>query len=145
LGSEPYSLEIERKVFDSFHKLIDRSLAVAIAYFLIAAENPKYFLVEYYKCVETIKKEFGNETEMKRALSPFGFSQVMFKKLTKHANDDRMPIGFGRHSPKKGSNAIGIDLRSLHTPTIQRKLFIDASRLCRACIDAYVAYLLGFA
>jgi hypothetical protein len=141
LGSEPYRLEIERKEFDGFHKLIDRSLAVAITYFLIASENPRYFLVEYYKCVEVIKKEFGGEPAMKRALSLHGFSNEMFKKLTKNANDDRMPISFGRHAPKKGANVIGIDLRALHTPTVQRKLFIESTELCRACIDAYVSYL----
>ena len=63
LGSEPYRLEIERAEFDNFDKLIDRSLAVAITYFLVASENPQYFLVEYYKCLEVIKHEFGSEAK----------------------------------------------------------------------------------
>jgi hypothetical protein len=142
LDSEPCRLEVERNEFDRFHKLIDRSLALAITYFLIACDNPRYFLVEYYKCVEVIKKEFGAATAMTRALRPHGFSNDMFKKLTKNANDDRMPITFGRHAPKKDADVFDVDLRTLqHPKTMQRELFIESTRLCRACIDAYVSYL----
>ena len=140
LGSEPYRLEIERAEFDSFHKLIDRSLAVAITYFLIASENPQYFLVEYYKCLEVIKHEFGSEAEMLAALAPHGFNKTMFKTLTTDANNHRMPIAFGRHAPKKGANVIGIDLRALRTPTMQRELFVKSTQRCRACIDAYMVW-----
>jgi hypothetical protein len=142
LGSEPCRLEIERAEFDEFHKLIDTTLAVAIAYFLVASENPQYFLVEYYKCFEVIKQELGGESAMFDALRPHGFSKKMFKTLTGDANAQRMPIAFGRHTPKKGANIIGIDLRSLHSPTFQRELFDKSTSLCRAGIDAYVSYLL---
>lgn len=139
LGSRPHKLEVERAEFDTFHKVIDRSLAVAITYFLIASENPLYFLVEYYKCLEVIKHEFGSESKMLGALAPHGFTKEMFKALTRDANNHRMPIAFGRHAPKMG--AIGIDLRALRTPTMQRALFVESTQRCRACIDAYTCYL----
>ena len=56
------------------------------------------------------------------ALAPHGFNKEMYKTLTKDANNHRMPIAFGRHAPKKGANVIGIDLRALHTPTMQRAI-----------------------
>jgi len=142
LGSEPYRLEIGRAEFDSFHKLIDQSLAVAITYFLVASENPQYFLIEYYKCLEVIKHEFGNEDKMLDALSPHGFNRTEFTTLKRDANNHRMPIAFGRHAPRKGENVIGIDLRALRTPTMQRELFVESTRRCRTCIDAYICYLL---
>lgn len=141
LGSEPYRLEIPRAEIDGFDELIETSLAVAIAYFLIASENPKYFLVEYYKCVEVIKQVFGEEGEMFAALQPHGFDKTMYKTLTQDANKHREPIAFGRHAPKAGERIIGIDLRALHNPTMQRDLLIKSSQICRACIDAYVSYL----
>jgi hypothetical protein len=141
LGIDPFRLEIPRAEFDGFDKLIETSLAVAITYFLIASENPKYFLVEYYKCLEVIKKAFGGERKMFTALQPHGFKKTMYKTLTGDANSHREPISFGRHAPKAGERIIGVDLRALHTPTMQRDLFIKSSRICRACIDAYVSYL----
>lgn len=145
LGSEPYRLEIEREEFDNFDKLIDRSLAVAITYFLVASDNPQYFLVEYYKCLEVIKHEFASEAKMLGALGPHGFNKAMFKTLTMDANNHRMPIAFGRHAPKSGADAIGIDLRALRAPTMQRELFVESTQRCRACIDAYTCYLLQHA
>ena len=113
LGLKPYGLAIDRAIFDTFHKLLDRSLARAIAYFLVACENPMYFLVEYYKCMEVIKQELGRknaQTAMLKALAPHGFSKKLFKTLTDYANANRLPVAFGRHPPKRDANAIGIDL-----------------------------------
>lgn len=143
LGSEPCRLEIDRAEFDCFHKLIDRGLAVAITYFLVASENPLYFLVEYYKCLETVKRELGGERALLDLLQPHGFTQEMYKSLTRDANDHRTPIAFGRHAPRKGTHVIGIDLHSLQRPTMQRDLFGKATGICRACIDAYVSHLRG--
>jgi len=144
LGVEPFGLTIDRTLFDTFHKLLDRGLARAITYFLIASENPMYFLVEYYKCMEVIKQEFGRknaESAMLRALSPHGFNKKLFKKLGDLANADRLPLAFGRHAPKRDANIIGMDHRDLYSRTIQRELFDESTKICRACIDAYIAYL----
>jgi hypothetical protein len=143
LGTEPCRLEIEKALFDSFDKLIDTSLAVAITYFLIASEHPQYFLVEYYKCWEVIRRALGGEADMMKVLEPHGFTAAMAKTLTRMANNHREPISFGRHAPPLDGKVIGIDLRALYRPTMQRQLFDESTALCRACIDAYIAHLLA--
>ncbi len=144
LGLKPFSLAVDRTVFDTFHKLLDRGLARAIAYFLIASENPKYFLVEYYKCLEVIKQEFGRkkaDAAMLEALTPYGFTKKLFKTLGDYANADRLPLAFARHAPKRDAIGIGIDLRALQSRTLQREIFDESTKICRACIDAYISYL----
>ncbi len=142
MGTEPCRLEVERALFDDFHKLIDRSLAIAITYFLLGCENPRYFLVEYYKSVEVLSNEFGEEAKMLAALSPYGLSKQMFKTLTRHANNALKPISFGRHAPNKNAYVLDLDIRSLmHPETIQHELFAESTKICRAAIDAYVTYL----
>jgi hypothetical protein len=91
--------------------------------------------------VESIKRVFGGDRDMFAALEPHGFSKSGYDTLKRVANDEREPIGFGRHAPAKGVKVIGIDLRALHTPTLQRELFIKCAEICRGCIDAYVSYL----
>jgi hypothetical protein len=143
LGVEPCRLEVERSLFDSFDKLIDTTLAVAITYFLLAADNPLYFLVEYYKCYEVIRRTLGGEKGMERALTPHGFTDRMRSDLTRMANNNREPLSFGRHAPDVGGRVIGIDLEALYNRTVQRELFDRATGLCRACVDAYILHLLA--
>jgi hypothetical protein len=145
LGVEPCRLEVPRSLFDKFDKLIDPTLAVAIVYFLLAAENPLYFLVEYYKCYEVVRREFGGEKDMAEALTPYGFTHRMGKDLTQMANNHREPISFGRHAPGPASRVMDIDLRALYNRTVQRDLFDQATRLCRVCVDAYIEHLLNHA
>jgi hypothetical protein len=140
--SEPCLLEVDRAEFETFDKLIDRTLAVAIAYYLIGCENPRYFFVEFYKCLEVVEREFGGQRKMGKALAPHGFTEKMSKELTKNANDERMPISFGRHATKSECHVFDIDLRSLLRPrSMQNALFLESTRLCRACIDAYASFL----
>lgn len=143
LGAEPFSLEVDRKYFDGFDKLIDNSLKIAVAHFLDASENPKYFLHEYYKSIEVIKKGFGGEKDMLAALQPHGFTRAMWKELAHTANEPRQPLSFARHATAPGANAIGISDRALYRQSWQRQLFVNMTRICRAGIDAYVCYLLA--
>jgi hypothetical protein len=108
LGLEAFQLEIKRAILDEFDKLIDDSLEPAIQSFLDASENPKYFLVEYYKCMEVIKKGFGGQTAMLKALEPYGFSEKMFDELNRTANNPRKPLSFARHAAQPGANIHGI-------------------------------------
>lgn len=142
MGVESYRLEVERSLFDRFDKLIDTTLAAAITYFLIAAENPLYFLVEYYKCYEVIKRTLGGEKELVKALTLHGFTDRMGSDLTRMANNNREPLSFGRHAPDVRGRVIGVNLRDLYNPTVQRELFDQATGLCRACIDAFILHLL---
>jgi hypothetical protein len=91
--------------------------------------------------LEVIKRAFGGETAMVRALELHGFTAAMAKTLTRMANNHREPISFGRHAPPLDGHVIGIDLRALYKPTMQRELFDKSTTLCRACIDAYIAHL----
>ncbi|HEV3448255.1 MAG TPA: hypothetical protein VG099_26685 [Gemmataceae bacterium] len=143
LGMEPYRLEIDRTFFDGFDKLIDRSLEMSLIHFLDASENPKYFLHEYYKCMEGIENSFGGETPMLNALQPYGFTKKMLNELNRTANNPRQPLSFARHATAPGANVIGITDRALYSESWQRQLFIDATKICRAGIDAYVSYLLA--
>ncbi len=143
LGMEPYRLEVDRTFFDEFDKLIDRSLEMSLIHFLDASENPKYFLHEYYKCMEGIENSFGGEKPMLNALQPYGFTNKMLNELNRTANNPRQPLSFARHATAPGANVIGITDRALYSESWQRQLFIDATKICRAGIDAYVSYLLA--
>ena len=89
---ESTTLEIPRDMFDPFPKLLSNTLGLAVTYFLLGCENPRYFLVEFYKAVEVIKKEFGTEKAMTGSLNLYGFTKKSYQKLRKYANDDRKPL-----------------------------------------------------
>jgi hypothetical protein len=143
LGIEPYRLEVDRTFFDRFDKLIDHGLEMSLVHFLDASENPKYFLHEYYKCIEGVEKSFGGEKPMLNALQPYGFTKKMLNELNRTANNPRQPLSFARHATAPGPNVIGITDRALYSDSWQRQLFIDATNMCRVGIDAYVSYLLA--
>lgn len=143
LGIEPCRLEVDRTFFDRFDKLIDDSLEMSLIHFLDASENPKYFLHEYYKCIEGVEKNFGGEKRMLNALQPHGFTKKMLNELNHTANNPQQPTSFARHATAPRQKVIGITDRALYSKSWQRQLFIDTTNICRAGIDAYISFLLS--
>jgi hypothetical protein len=140
LDIEAFQLEVAREPFDLFHDMMDMHLAYAIAFFLVGCANPTYFLVEFYKSMESIRYAFHDKKSMLDALVPYGLATKPYKAFTRAANDTMQPLAFGRHAPRERS-VFGIDIRSLsHPKTLQGRLFREAMQTNRACIDAYIAF-----
>lgn len=140
-GLEPFMLELERKAIEDFLKFSNYELEVAIYYYLNGCERQEYFLIEYYKCLETIRNYFGNKKEMGKKLRPYGLSLKAYDRLKRCANDELRPLDIGRHAPKKGARLTYMDVRRLLTEPKSREILEDSSRTCRGMIDAFLSYV----
>jgi hypothetical protein len=85
--SEPFSIHILKSDIEQYIKRATHELHVATRYFLIGCENLQYFLIEFYKALETIREAFGSEAEFLKELGPHGLKKSDYKTVTRYAND----------------------------------------------------------
>jgi hypothetical protein len=110
---------------------------------LIGCDNPRYFLIEFYKAVEVVTKVFGGEDEFLKSLKPYGVAKSKFKKFGKVCNDMRLaPLNIGRHAPMPGAPLYSVDLRNLLVDPRSRDACESSTVFCRHVIDAYIAFLI---
>jgi len=140
---EPCVLKLKRQDIEDFLVTLNYNLVLAICYYLMGCENPKYFLIENYKCVEAIKNHFGNNKSMQQKLESYGFNMSDYRKLYRYANDERKPLSIGRHAPKKNAQLLYIDVKHLLEEPKSRQVFEDSERICRSMIDMFILYLKG--
>jgi hypothetical protein len=84
---------------------------------------------------------FGTEAKLLEALKPYGLSSKDYKTLGQYANDQRQPLDIGRHAPVPGSRIQHIDIRSLLSEPLSKKVWTNSVRITRLAIDAYAAYI----
>lgn len=136
-------LQIASIDISNYLRVLNRTLYYALAYYLIGCDNPRYFLVEFYKAVEVIQNVFHGEKECLKALQPFGTTENDFKKFKKVCNDTRQaPLDIGRHAPEPGAQLYSVDLRNLLITPRPQQIFESSTLLCRQVIDSYIAFLI---
>ncbi len=137
----PWQARISLEEFEQYLRALQAELHMAITYFLIGCENVRYFLVEFYKCLEVIRKAFGGKSEMLGQLQPYGLVRNDYEKLMRYCNDDRNPINVGRHAPEPGSRMRFVDFRNLLTEPFSREVWSESVRISRQAIDAYCGHV----
>ncbi len=99
IDTEPCEIVLNKNDITDYLMVIDETIWNAICYYLLGCDTQRYFLVEFYKCLEVIKTHFGNEKKLTDALKPHGFLRQVYKEAKKLANDRRRPLSIARHAP----------------------------------------------
>lgn len=138
---EPHLLEFPLENLFNYLSILNKTIYFAIASYLIGCDNPRYFLVEFYKAVEFIKNSFKNEDEFINSLSEYGITKRRYKKFTQNCNDSlNSPFDIGRHAPSSNTEIYSIDIKNLFVDPLSTELFLSSTKLCRDVIDAYINY-----
>lgn len=140
-GQEEW-LEVAVDDLRQFLLIHDETLDYALAFYLIGCDNPRYFLIEFYKAVEVLKNKFGNENNLLTSLRPYGVTRNQYRDFRRICNDMReASLDIGRHAPTPGSPLFSIDLRNLLVEPRFREVLESTTVFCRQVIDAYIKYL----
>ena len=141
-AGRPEVIELTLHELIRYTEVLNPALYYALAFYLIGCENPRYFLVEFYKAFEVIKNAFGGEHSLLKALEPYGVNRRSLKEFGQWCNDVRKaPLDIGRHAPVPGAPLWSIDLRNLLIEPRSREVFESSTLFCRQVIDAYIEYL----
>lgn len=137
---EPCELILSKQDVADYLRAIDLPLAYAIYYYLMGCNTLRYFLVEFYKCLEVIKRQFEDEKGLLKNLAQFGFDPAPYKALKKLADDREKPLSIGRHAPYPGAPMIPVDTKWLFDDPRGRKTFEAGEQACRSVIECYIRY-----
>jgi hypothetical protein len=138
--TEAHEISIEARELEDLLRFCTPQLYLAIAYYLIGCEHPRYFLIEFFKAVEVIENAFGGESAAIGALSEWGVARAHFKKVKRYASDQQRPFDIGRHAPQ-GEDLRVIDVRRLLEEPLSRQVFRESAAATRQAIDAYFGHL----
>ena len=141
--TEPCELVLNKKDIEDGLMAIDQTLLYAICYYLLGCDTQRYFLIEFYKCLEVIRNHFGNEKKLKSALRPHGFLEAIYKNAKKLANDQMNPLSMSRHAPLKGISVRSINTKWLFSDPVGRKTFEIGEKACRNIIDSYIRFCIA--
>ena len=140
--SEPHEMVIDKKAISEYLEAKNNALFYAMYYYLKGTYTQEYFLVEFYKCLEVIKRELSGEKMMKKKLGIHGFNISDYKKLNRYANDTLNPISIGRHPPDIRATVDHIDTKWLFDDPKGKEVFDLGQKACRTAIEAYKNHLL---
>lgn len=138
--TEAHAISIGVRELEDLLRLCTPQLYLAIAYYLLGCEHPRYFLIEFFKAVEVIENAFGGESAALGALMEWGVVRAEFKKLKRYASEQQRPFDIGRHAPR-GEDLRVIDVRRLLDEPLFRTVFRESVAATRQAIDAYFSYL----
>ena len=138
--TEPCTVTVTRQELEDLLTFWTPQLHFALAYYLIGCENPRYFLIEFYKAVESIENALGGERKAIASLEPYGVTGAVFRKLKRDANDQSRPFDIGRHSPK-GTDLRVVDIRRMLSEPQSHQVYSESVSAVRQVIDAYFALL----
>jgi hypothetical protein len=140
IDTEPCEIVLNKKDITDYLMVIDDTILNAICYYLLGCDTQRYFLIEFYKCLEVIKSHFGKEKEMIGALKPHGFLRQVYKEANKLANDRNKSLSIARHTPYKGTPVHNIDTKWLFSDPSGRKAFEIGEKACHNIIDSYLQF-----
>ena len=140
IDTEPCKIILNQKDISDYLTMLDNAIMYAICYYLLGCDTQRYFLIEFYKCLEVIKNHFKNENEMKKELVPHGFNCQIYDEMKKLSNDRSKPLSIGRHAPVKGIPVHQIDTKWLFGDPTGRKTFETGEKACRNIIDSYIKF-----
>ena len=133
--------------FNRYLSVLNQTLYYAIALYLTGCDNPRYFLVEFYKAVEVIRKDLGGEghgsaDRFIKALGQCGVTREDYRNFKYICDDDsREPLDIGRHAPKPDVPLYAVDIRNLLVDPRTSDIFRSATSFCRQVIDGYMSIL----
>jgi hypothetical protein len=137
------SLEIAAGSIAQYLRILNPTLYYSLSFYLIGCDNPRYFLIEFYKAVEVITNEFGSKDEFLKSLKSYGVTKRKFKDFGEVCNDMRLtPLDIGRHAPMPGAPLYSVDLRNLLVEPRSRDVLESSTVFCRKVIDAYMVFLI---
>lgn len=135
-------ITLRAEEIDQYLEVVNDELYFAMASYLLGCDNPRYFLVEFYKAVEVIKNTFESEQVFLRTFAPYGVTRGNYTKFRRLCNDDRnRPLSIARHAPQRGEEMTVVDIRRLLDDPPSRAYFEFASMFCRQIIDSYLQLL----
>ena len=137
---EPCELVLTKQEVADYLRVADLTLAYAIYYYLMGSNTSRYFLIEFYKCLEVIEKQLGHEKGLLKCLPRFGLDPALHKKVKRLADDEREPLSIGRHAPDPGIPMIPVDTKWLFDDPRGRKTFEAGEEACRSVIECYIRY-----
>ena len=82
-------LEIAVRDLIQYLNILNPTLYYATAFYLIGCENPRYFLVEFYKAIESVRHAFDSESDFLQLLGPYGVTKRNYKEFRGRCNDMR--------------------------------------------------------
>lgn len=133
------SREVSVESIATFLKILNQPLYSALLFYLRGCSNPMYFLVEYYKAIETIVDAYGGQKKFFGALRPHGITKTRHSEFGKFSNDKQLaPVDIGRHAPVPGASVHSFDVRTMFYDPRSREIFEKSTSFCRDVIDAYV-------
>jgi hypothetical protein len=140
-GKEEW-IEVPIGDFSRYLSVLNQALYYAITFYLIGCDNPRYFLVEFYKAVEVIRNVLGGEDNFIKVLRQYGVTKKDYKQFTFMCNDTRQaPLDIGRHAPELDAPLYAIDIRNLQVDPRSSNALELATSFCRRVIDGYMAFL----
>jgi hypothetical protein len=140
MDTEPCEIVLNKKDIENYLKILDQTVWYAICYYLLGCQTQRYFLVEFYKCLEVIKNHFVKEKKMTEVLKPHGFLEDVYKQVKKLANDRMKPLSIARHAPPKGIPVQNIDTKWFFNDPMGRKVFDAGEKACRNIVEAYIKF-----
>jgi hypothetical protein len=145
-GKEEW-IEVSTDDFEHYLSVLNQTLYYAIAFYLIGCDNPRYFLIEFYKAVEVIRKDLGGKgsgsaARFIKALGQYGVTEKDYRTFKCICDDDsREPLDIGRHAPKPDVPLYAVDIRKFHADPRTSDIFQSATSFCRRVIDGYMSIL----
>ena len=140
---EPCELVLIKQDVADYLRAADLPLVYAIYYYLMGCNTSRYFLIEFYKCLEVIEKQLGHEKGLLKCLPRFGLDKALYKNVKRLADDEREPLSIGRHAPNPGIPMIPVDTKWLFDDPLGRKTFEAGEEACRSVIECYIRYRIG--
>lgn len=138
---EPCELVLTKQDVVDYLQAIDPALAYAIYYYLKGCNTSRYFLVEFYKCLEVIQEQLRGEGVRLKKLARFGLNAALYKTVKGLADDQkRETLSIGRHAPYPGVALIPVDTKWLFDDPRGRKAFEAGEEACRNVIESYIRY-----
>jgi hypothetical protein len=140
-GKEEW-IEVPTDDFNHYLSVLNQTLYYAIAFYLIGCDNPRYFLIEFYKAVEVIQKNLGGKDRLIKALGQCGVTKTGYKRFSFICNDwSQAPLDIGRHAPGPGVPLDAVDIHNLLVDPRTSDMFQSATSFCRQVIDGYMSIL----
>jgi hypothetical protein len=137
--TEAHEISIDVRELEDLLRLCTPQLYLAIAYYLMGCEHPRYFLIEFFKAVEVIENAFGGERAYWRT-ERVGRSPGAIQESEAICERPERPFDVGRHAPR-GEDLRVIDVRRLLEEPLSRQIFRESAVATRQAIDAYFRYL----
>ena len=131
--------ELTVSAVSTFLTILNKPLYASLVFYLRGCANPMYFLMDYYKAVESVVRAYGTQKLFFEKLRPYGITRGRHSDFAKVANAD--PVDIGRHAPEFGAAIHSFDIKTMMYDPRWREIFENSTTYCRDVIAGYIAAL----